>query len=274
MKYFVVADVHGFYTYMKEALDKAGFDPKNPKHTLISCGDLFDRGEEAKQVLDFMMSIPKRRRIFVEGNHESNLLEIIHRNGFYDMSDVYNGTIDSIAQLAGVSQVQFDMNDAMRALSKNENLYYYLKELRDYYELDDFIFVHGWLPRTYPNKNSPNYTFENYAKASKDAWLDARWMNGFSEWADMQRMIKKHKMKPLNKTVVCGHWHTAYAHATFHNKGVDVRKANGNYNECCFDAFEDKGIIGLDACTVISHKCNVLVIEEDGSYSFYQNDAK
>lgn len=271
MKYFVVADVHGFYTYMKEALDKAGFDPKNPKHTLISCGDVFDRGEEAKEVLDFLMSIPKRRRVFVEGNHETNLIEIIMGNGFYDMSDVHNGTIDSIAQLAGVSQVQFDMQDALRSLSKNENLYYYLRELKDYYELDNYIFVHGWLPRNYPNENSPGYNYENYKKASKDAWDEARWLCGFNEWATMEKLIKKHKMKSLNKTIVCGHWHTAYGHATFHNKGVDVRNAHGNYDECCFEAFEDKDIIGLDACTVISHKCNVLVIEEDGSHWFCQN---
>ena len=28
-KLFVVSDVHSFYTIMKDALDKAGFDPNN-----------------------------------------------------------------------------------------------------------------------------------------------------------------------------------------------------------------------------------------------------
>ena len=45
-KYFVCGDVHSFYTYLKEALDNAGFDLNNDDHVFVSCGDLFDRGDE------------------------------------------------------------------------------------------------------------------------------------------------------------------------------------------------------------------------------------
>ena len=43
MKYFVVSDVHGFYTELKVALDKNGFDINDNNHKLIICGDLMDR---------------------------------------------------------------------------------------------------------------------------------------------------------------------------------------------------------------------------------------
>lgn len=40
MKYYVVADVHGFYDQMVKALTEKGyFDDKSP-HKLIICGDL------------------------------------------------------------------------------------------------------------------------------------------------------------------------------------------------------------------------------------------
>ena len=59
MKYFVVSDVHSFYTKMKEALGRAGFDETNPNHTLRSCGDLFDRGKESKETLEYVMQHSK-----------------------------------------------------------------------------------------------------------------------------------------------------------------------------------------------------------------------
>jgi hypothetical protein len=39
MKYFVIADPHGFYDEMIKALDEAGFDKDNEDHWLVSCGD-------------------------------------------------------------------------------------------------------------------------------------------------------------------------------------------------------------------------------------------
>ena len=47
MKYYITADIHGFYTEFHKALDKAGYftDPK--PHKLIIHGDLLDRGQEA-----------------------------------------------------------------------------------------------------------------------------------------------------------------------------------------------------------------------------------
>ena len=73
-KFFVIADVHSFYDEMKQALDTAGFDINNPEHVLISCGDVLDRGPKSIDVLEFLMSVPKERRVFVRGNHE-DLLE-------------------------------------------------------------------------------------------------------------------------------------------------------------------------------------------------------
>ena len=47
MKYYVTADVHGFYTELHRALDRAGYFADPEPHKLLILGDLFDRGQEA-----------------------------------------------------------------------------------------------------------------------------------------------------------------------------------------------------------------------------------
>lgn len=46
MKYYVVADVHGFFDELKFALTEKGFFTDTERHKLIVCGDLFDRGNK------------------------------------------------------------------------------------------------------------------------------------------------------------------------------------------------------------------------------------
>lgn len=250
MKYFVVSDVHGFYTIMKNALDAVGYDKENPNHFFISCGDLFDRGSQANECLDFVTSIPKERRAFVEGNHETLLMDILV-TGAYHTADIHNGTLDTIFQLSHRKSF-FDLNESLNILSRNEKLHDYLSSLINYYETDGYVFVHGWLPRM-----NGLYS-KNWRNASEDEFHQATWTNGFQAWYINQTETPNIE----SKTVVCGHWHTAYAHAKFHHQGKDLSECQGDYKQCCFDIFQDQGIIGLDACTAISHQVNVLVIEE------------
>ena len=67
MKYFCVSDVHGFFNFLKQSLNEAGFDASNPEHCLINLGDIFDRGSEPSQCLRFVNSLPNR--ILMRGNH-------------------------------------------------------------------------------------------------------------------------------------------------------------------------------------------------------------
>lgn len=89
-KYFVVADIHGFYDELITALDAAGYDRENPNHYFVSCGDVLDRGPRARSVLKFLLDLPKDRRIFIRGNHEDLMDDIFKKNRFdyYDESMV------------------------------------------------------------------------------------------------------------------------------------------------------------------------------------------
>ena len=80
MKYYVVSDVHGFYTPLVEALTEAGFFKETEPHKLIVCGDMMDRGREAVKMQEFMLKLLEEDKlIFVKGNHEE-LLETMLRD--------------------------------------------------------------------------------------------------------------------------------------------------------------------------------------------------
>lgn len=256
MKYFVVSDVHSFYTQLKTALDNAGFDPENENHTFISCGDLFDRGEESVEVLDFVMSLP--RKILVRGNHESMLMELVNKTRPVGTHDQHNGTLKTIFDLGGAFKKGFTDNytNNMKLLRQNEKLKEYFNLLVDYYETEHYLFVHSWVPIM--SDVNGNITYLDYKNANPKRWEEARWVNPFEEYIYMRDMGES-----FGKTIVFGHWHTAEGHARFHNDGIS-RISPGSYAKgfCNCDIFYDDGVIGLDACTVVSGKVNCLVIED------------
>ena len=90
-KYFITSDIHSFYTLWMNALKEAGFELDNNEHILIIVGDLFDRGKEAKELLDFLTNFDKERLILIKGNHEDLFMEMIYQ-GHEDYRHIINGT--------------------------------------------------------------------------------------------------------------------------------------------------------------------------------------
>ena len=85
LKYYVVSDVHGYFTHLKNALDSAGFFEETEPSKLIVCGDLLDRGEEARELAALMKALKDEGRlIYILGNHE----QLLKKGGFY--SSLYN----------------------------------------------------------------------------------------------------------------------------------------------------------------------------------------
>ena len=50
MKYYVVADVHGYFDELQAALTEQGYFMDSEPHKLVVCGDLFDRGKQAQEL--------------------------------------------------------------------------------------------------------------------------------------------------------------------------------------------------------------------------------
>jgi len=242
--YFVVSDVHGFYSILKKELKKKKFDLKNPDHILVVAGDLFDRGNEAVELFKFVQWLNNKKRfVYVRGNHEDLLEECVKELNFtggaassYHYS---NGTISTCMQL----QDERYLKKVLKFIKKN---------CVNYFEVDKYIIVHGWIPSfttaTEPYETSNailNYN-PDWRNSNDYHWECARWVNGMKACND--------RVREKDKTIVCGHWHSGYGHFNLH------KKYGSEYE--CFEPFEDAGIIALDAMTAYSKRINVLKIKE------------
>lgn len=276
MIWFVSSDIHSFYDEWQIALEEAGFEEDNDMHGIIVCGDLFDRGKQPLECLQFAVDMHRKgRAIFIKGNHEDLLEELIDRR-FGWGNDYSNGTMETCKILSGGDFIDWGK------LKNDVTLNYYLDNCLDFYEINNYIFVHGWIPVTY--KYDDNATVWDQPKMIKDPkwrkgdWKEARWLNGMHMWHS--------GITIRGKTIVCGHWHSSYGNHRFHDKGYEHlddawREMSDSEQNLCQNAreitsevkalynkyvdstkFVDKGIIALDARTVISGRVNVLVGED------------
>lgn len=232
-KLFVVSDVHGFYSQLKEALDQAGFDKDNEDHLLVCCGDYFDRGNENMQVLQFFERL--RHKVLLRGNHEDMLLKLL-QTGKLLPHHYINGTFATLQNFLGKYSIE-PTNDAIDFSGKTrivDRVCEFIEETVDYFETEHYVFVHGWLPEK-------AQTQQQRQKASPESWAKARWV----KWTE-----KYDGTRPLpDKTLVCGHMPAFFAPGRGQNDS---------------EIFYGNGMIAIDAGTADVKRVNVLVLEESG----------
>ena len=257
MRYYVTADVHGFFSELKSTLEEKGFFEDKEPHKLIVCGDLFDRGEEALQLQAFILDLMEKDQvILIRGNHEDLALQLLngwHRGSHLQPQHRRNGTVGTVCQLAGVSEEQMHSRteDVGRDFLRGPYIQEIIPAMVNYFETEHYIFVHGWIPcvRNSIERMGKEYIrMADWREASEVLWNEARWING---------MEAAHKgITEPGKTIVCGHWHTSFGHCYYKNDGGEFGyRAN-------FTPYYAEGIIALDACTVYSGKVNCIVIED------------
>lgn len=257
MRYYVTADVHGYFSELKTALQENGFFDDTEPHKLIICGDLFDRGQEALLLQDFVLELLENDKvILIKGNHEDLTLELLnrwHKNGYLQYHHHTNGTIDTLCQLTGasVSDIYSNSEQIGQAFLQSPFIQIIIPAMVDYYETEHYIFTHGWIPCT-PINISPQIKeyvpTENWRNTDVDTWRNARWINGME--AAHNGVIEK------EKTIVCGHWHCSFGHSHYEMDGGEF---DNNPN---FTPYYGNGIIALDACTPVSKRVNCIVIED------------
>lgn len=256
MRYYVTADVHGYFSELKSALVEKGFFEDDEPHKLIICGDIYDRGSEALRLQNFILDlISKDEVVLIKGNHEDLALDLLNnwnKGSFLQRHHYYNGTLDTICQLTEttIAQLSTESDEAYKKFSNNSFIKTIIPAMIDFYETDHYIFTHGWIPCTIlGNDSSKNYIpIGNWRNVGKQTWDSARWINGME--AAYNGIIVK------GKTIVCGHWHCSFGHARYEGDGGEF---DNNPN---FAPYYAEGIIALDACTPVSNRVNCIVIED------------
>lgn len=234
-KIFTVSDVHGFFAEMKKALDEAGFDPQNPNHWLVSCGDAMDRGKQPREVIEFFNRLPNK--VLICGNHEILMQDAIRRRCFL-MHDFHNGTANTAYDFCTKENAGFMSHAQILGELRDDTEYQkYMSLLVNYFETEHYIFCHSWIPGG-----------KDWRYASQDKWNNAMWGNPF----DIAAVVGN----KTEKTLVHGHFHNSY--------GWAQKKGTHEFDDdACFDICEHDGCIGLDGCTAYTHIVNVLVIEDN-----------
>lgn len=278
-KYFFVSDIHSFYTPLMTGLLKKGFDRLNPDHILVVLGDIFDRGKETLEVYNFLRSLPDDRLILIKGNHESLFLALLDKH-IPESYDYSNGTVRTFCQIAGVDEKKLTYEywfkraylDGVEAWTYADKLLETWNKVKhtvatspitqwlrsdkwvNYLELPHYICVHSFIPlqaKMDTFKWNIEYTGyrEDWRNATPTEWGDATWGCPWS--------FAKEKWNQTGKYIMCGHWHTS----DFFNNLTSQKKRKRE--DCPIFISKRYKLVGLDACTVLSKKVNVLVLTEE-----------
>ncbi|MFA6861513.1 MAG: metallophosphoesterase [Bacilli bacterium] len=267
-KYFIVSDIHSFYNPLINGLKKAGFDKNNENHILVVAGDLFDRGDDSLKVYNFITALPVERRILIRGNHEDMLCDICDRGYLEDFNN-YNGTDSTIFQLLDVERnpVLHEKKAFYTLMDKfkETGIYEWIKgpEWQDYLELGKFLIVHSFFPLHDSGRDSIyNQDYESLSyfpswrkfPSNSISWQESRWGCPYELFEHF--FVTERKQ---GKVLVCGHWRVQDFHLKYENT------VNDSHLYC------QKGLIGLDACTAVTSRTNVLVIE-DGTFKCFDGE--
>lgn len=262
MKYYVVSDVHSYFTEMMQALKDKGFFEEKEPCKLIVCGDLLDRGKEARVLIEYMLYLMEQDKlIYILGNHEELLVKCLHEiscGGVHKiasgMSHHYtNGTWDTLLQISEMTETEAYNypSELVRRVMSSKLYTKLLTTCVDYYETPNYVFVHGWIPcfDEWDGQKTIYRYNPDWRNADVRAWQKARWFNGME-------LACKHGVTEEGKTIVCGHWNTSYGHSHINHEcsewGADAD----------FSPFRRDGILAIDASTANSSVVNCVVIED------------
>lgn len=250
MRYFVFSDPHGDFEALITAITDMGYDPSNPQHILVGCGDYFGRASKEKSdcvnIWNYLNSTHHTNRpVCLRGNHESIILDIVDRDCL-NSTDIYNGEHKTLASFINASeeQMKFDIclqHDAIKQMNE-VGFVDWLKGLPWYFETKNYLFVHGFVPMKYFVNGGDLSAFGDYD------WYRASWSRVPDDISAVDSLGCKQ-----SKTLVFGHW-----------RAKDLRRKFLLLVDDDGEIYVDKGrgLIGLDTTTVISHKVGCIVLED------------
>lgn len=126
-----IGDIHGCFDSLKELVESKIQLDKNDK--LILLGDYIDRGDNSKEVIDYIIYLQEKDYNIIPliGNHELLLLETFE-NEKNKPKWIQNGGGETLKSL-GIDSI------------KDISLKYvdFIKKLRNYYSIENFLFVHA-----------------------------------------------------------------------------------------------------------------------------------
>ncbi len=133
---YAIGDIHGCIDKLTELMEKIDIDFEHD--LLIFIGDYIDRGPNSYEVVKYLINLKKEHPniIFLRGNHEDMLMQFL--SGADRYTYLINGgqkTLESYLEIVTSSDIDPIPPDHFN----------FFNSLLNYYETDDYIFVHAGL---------------------------------------------------------------------------------------------------------------------------------
>ena len=245
MRYVFVSDIHGRYDKLAKALAEAQFAPETD--TLVCLGDIFDRGDQSWEVLQYIMGLPNR--ILIWGNHDFRLRELMLGKtvGGHDYSNGVLETMHSfcpeLKSMNSIDMIIYLFQTDDRYKTKYELLWKYFNECVWAVEWDNLIATHGWVPHIRKIVNTKMgrvveekmIAMNGWPGATREQWYNASWAH--TEWCIRDKIFP-------DKPLIVGHWHAWRLHCAFN--GCDYHNAPFTTFVGEFDGHK---VICIDGCS-------------------------
>lgn len=164
MRTFAISDIHGNNELFRRALKQVGLKKSD---RLILLGDLIDRGQDSKEVLDtiFLLIENGFKLDMLFGNHEQMFLDAFENTNNLTHWLINGGDKTLISFLtSSISKIPLKYIDLIRSFKYS-------------LEVDNFIFVHATLNMTIGNPFDDKQTIlweRNPYKYFNPDWLNSR----------------------------------------------------------------------------------------------------
>lgn len=182
MSYFAIGDIHGQLSLLKKMLSTL---PLIDSDTLIFLGDYIDRGEDSKGVIDYLLEYDYPCSvIFLRGNHEDLFLDAAaerypkFQNTMMWLRNGGTTTVKSYDPDTEDLWSNFDLHKIPVAHVV------FFKSLLNYYETNDYIFVHAGCDPLMPLINQD---------PEKMRWVRYSFINDNTSWP--KRVIFGHTIQ-------------------------------------------------------------------------------
>lgn len=190
-----VGDIHGCLALLDQLMEQVA---PTEQDQVVFLGDYGDRGPDSKGVYEFLLDFGGRfpQTIFLKGNHEQMLLDFFEERD--QLTFLLNGGTATLESYREGDRYRFPANHLD-----------FIRDLRLYYETDEFIFVHAGLrPGLPPAKQ----------RESDLLWIRQNFLDSDYDWG---------------KTVVFGHTPMERPYITPTRLGLDTGAVFGRTLTCC-----------------------------------------
>lgn len=219
---FAIGDIHGRYDELMRVLDYLEYKDSD---RLILLGDYIDRGNQSKEVMDFLVEIKKNKEnVFLKGNHEDMFLKLSMGNSSLWSTWLEDGEGRKCLRSYGVDPDYFQKRGdyyffiegehKISMGSPNETVRFFLdtfpKEhmeiIRDsllFYEEGDFFFSHAGAVKSFELSKQPEWAL---------VWGDDTF---------------DYDSKDYGKTIVYGHYHRKSPYIGYRKIGMALYNGVG-----------------------------------------------